>query len=61
MTNDLFKIPYAQLSERRPTMKYFAFLSLLAFGLATCSGPQGPPGPMGPQGIGEKGEKGEKR
>ena len=28
-------------------MKYFAFLSLLAFGLATCSGPQGPPGQTG--------------
>ena len=75
MTNDLFKTLYAQLSARRPTMKYFAFLSLLAFGLATCSGPQGPPGPtgtdgtdgeMGPMGPtggqgpqGDKGDKGE--
>ena len=32
-------------------MKYFAFLSLLAFGLtASCVGPPGPTGPPGPQG-----------
>ena len=40
-------------------MKHFAFLLVLAFGIATCSDPQGPPGqgPTGPQG--ERGEQGE--
>ena len=38
-------------------MKYFAFLSLLAIGLATsCIGPPGPTGPEGPQG--EQGPEG---
>ena len=53
-------------------MKHFAFLWVLAFGIATCSGPQGPPGqgPTGPQGTtgatgeqgpqGDKGDKGDK-
>ena len=39
-------------------MKHFAFLLVLAFGIATCTDPQGPPGqgPTGPQG--ERGEQG---
>ena len=47
-------------------MKHFAFLLVLAFGIATCSGPEGPTGPQGSTGAtgeqgpqGEKGDKGE--
>ena len=47
-------------------MKYFAFLSLVAFGLAACEGSRGPMGPQGPQGErgaeeaqGPQGEQGE--